>query len=87
VEDISGAAMVKASTHQAAARKFLQFLTSEAGQSILAHSDSFEYPIHPDVSASPELPPLSSLQPTSFTAAELGTGLQAKQLLLQAGLI
>ncbi|MBV9010831.1 MAG: extracellular solute-binding protein [Pseudonocardiales bacterium] len=87
VEDISGAAVLKSSTHQAAAQKFLAFLTSDAGQSIIVHSESFEYPIHPGVAANPELPPLSHLQPTSFTPAELGTGLDAKTLLQQAGLI
>jgi iron(III) transport system substrate-binding protein len=87
VEDISGAAVLKSSKHQAAAQKFLAFLTSQAGQSILAHSESFEYPLHPGVAANPELTPLSQLQPTSLTPAELGTGLDAKTLLQQAGLI
>jgi iron(III) transport system substrate-binding protein len=87
VEDISGAAIVKSSPHKAAAEKFLEFITSAAGQSILAHSESFEYPIHPGIAANPELKPLSSLQPTSFTPAELGTGLEAQQLLREAGLI
>jgi iron(III) transport system substrate-binding protein len=86
VEDISGAAIVKSSAHKAAAEKFLAFLTSDTGQHILATSESFEYPIHPGVAANHELPPLSTLQPTSFTPAELGTGLEAKQLLIEAGL-
>jgi iron(III) transport system substrate-binding protein len=87
VEGISGAAVLKSSTHQAAAQKFLAFLTSDAGQSILAHSESFEYPLHPGVAANAELTPLSQLQPASFTPTELGTGLDAKTLLQQAGLI
>lgn len=87
VEDVSGAAILKSSTHQAAAQQFLDFLTSQAGQSVLAHSESFEYPLHPGVAANSELTPLSQLQPTSFTPAELGTGLDAKTLLQQAGLI
>jgi iron(III) transport system substrate-binding protein len=87
VEDISGAAIVKSSTHQTAAQQFLDFMTSQAGQSVLAHSESFEYPLLRGIAANPELVPLSRLQPTSFTPAELGTGLDAKTLLQQAGLI
>lgn len=87
LEDISGAAILKSSTHKAAAQKFLAFLTSEAGQRVLAAGESFEYPIHPGVAANPELTPLSRLQPSSFTPAELGTGLDAKALLQEAGLI
>jgi iron(III) transport system substrate-binding protein len=87
VEDISGAAVLKSSKHQAAAQEFLSFMTSEAGQRVLAHSDSFEYPIRPGVAADPELTPLSQLQASSFTPAELGSGLDAKNLLEEAGLI
>jgi iron(III) transport system substrate-binding protein len=87
VEDISAAGILKSSKHQAEAQKFLDFITSEEGQKILANSESFEYPIHPGVAANPGLTPLGQLQPTSFTPAELGTGLDAKQLLQEAGLI
>jgi iron(III) transport system substrate-binding protein len=87
VEDISGAAILKSSRNQAAAQKLLAYLTGRAGQEILAKSDSFEYPIRKGVAASPELTPLSKLTPSSFTPAELGTGLEAKTLLQEAGLI
>ncbi len=87
VEDISGAAILKTSKHQAADQEFLKFLTSRAGQEVLAHSDSFEYPIRPGVAANPELTPLSRLQPTNFTPAQLGTGLNAKELLEESGLL
>jgi iron(III) transport system substrate-binding protein len=87
VEDISGAAVLKSSKHQAAAQKFVAFITSEAGQKVIAHGASFEYPIHPGVAANPELKPLDQLQPDSFTPAELGTGLDAKKLLQEAGLL
>ena len=86
VEDVSGAAIVKATKHQAAAQRFLAFLTSAAGQSVLAHSDSFEYPLHPGVAANAALTPLDQLQPVPFTPAQLGAGLEAHQLLIQAGL-
>jgi iron(III) transport system substrate-binding protein len=87
VEDISGAAILKSSKHTASAQRFLDFLTSEAGQKILAASDSFEYPINEKVAANPQLTPLDQLHPSSFTPAELASGLDAKQLLQEAGLI
>jgi len=87
VEDISGAAILKSSKHQAAAQQFLAFMTSAAGESVFANGDSFEYPIHPGVAANPELTPLDRLEPSSFTPAELGTGLDAEKLLQEAGLI
>jgi len=87
VQDISGAAVLRSSTHQAAAQKFLAFLTSEAGQRILASGDSFEYPIRPGVTANPQLTPLDQLHPNGFTPADLGTGLNAKALLQEAGLL
>ncbi|MDQ6606335.1 MAG: extracellular solute-binding protein, partial [Actinomycetota bacterium] len=87
VEDISGAAVLKSSQHQAAAQKFVAFLTSDRGQAVLAHSESFEYPIHSGVAPNPILAPFSRFQPSSFTPAELGTGLDAERLLRAAGLI
>jgi iron(III) transport system substrate-binding protein len=87
VLDISGAAVLKSSKHQAAAQKFVAFLTSTAGQTIVAHSDSFEYPIGDHVAASPELPPFAQLQPNSFSVADLGTGADAKTLLQEAQLL
>jgi iron(III) transport system substrate-binding protein len=87
VENISGAAALQSSKHLAAAQAFLAFLTSRAGQSVIGQGDSFEYPLRPGVPARSELTPLSELHPAPFTPAELGTGLGAKQLLQQAGLI
>lgn len=87
VEGISGAAILKSSKHQAAAQKFLQFMTSQSGQTVLAHGESFEYPLHPGVAANSQMPPLSTLQPNDFTPADLGTGMDAKRLLQEAGLL
>jgi iron(III) transport system substrate-binding protein len=87
VEDISGAAILKTSKHMAADQEFLKFLTSEAGQKVLANSNSFEYPIRRGIAANSELIPLSRLQPIAFTPAELGTGLNAKELLEESGLL
>jgi iron(III) transport system substrate-binding protein len=87
VEDVSGAGVLASSKHQAAAQKFVAFLTSEAGQSQLAHSESWEYPVRAGVAAQPALKPLAQLQPNGFTPADLGTGLDAKELLQAAGLL
>jgi iron(III) transport system substrate-binding protein len=87
VEDISAAGVLKSSTHQAAAQKFLDFLTGRPGQSVIAHSESFEYPLHHGVAPNPALPPLDQFKPTSFTPDQLGTGLDAEKLLRSAGLI
>jgi len=45
VLDISGAAVMKSSRHEAAAQRLLGFLVSAKAQEIIAHSISFEYPI------------------------------------------
>ena len=87
IQDISGAAVLKSSTHQKEAQELLAFLTGRTGQTLLAEGESFEYPIHPGVAANPELTPLAQLQPAPFTPADLGTGLNAKALLQQAGLL
>ncbi len=87
VQDVSGAAILKSSKHIAAAQKFLAFLTSTEGQRVLARSDSFEYPLASGVAPNPALPPASSFHPNPITPAQIGTGLAARNLLRQAGLI
>jgi iron(III) transport system substrate-binding protein len=87
VVDVSGAAVLKSSKNQADAQKFLAFLTSKAGQTIIKDSISFEYPLDDGVSASSEEPPFSSLKPTDLTIPELGNGSTAISLLQQSGLL
>jgi iron(III) transport system substrate-binding protein len=84
---ISGAGVLASSQHGPAAQKFLAFLTSDLGQSILATGYSFEYPLRPGVAPNPVLPPLSSYQLNSFSPADLGDPDQIKDLLQKAGLI
>jgi iron(III) transport system substrate-binding protein len=87
VLNVSGAGILASSSHQAAAQKFLAFLVSDAGQRIIAQTDSYEYPLRPGVAANPALPPLSSLHPDpADTIAKLGDGSTALQLLQQAQL-
>ena len=87
VLDVSGAAVLRSSTHQADAQKFLAFLVSKQGQEITAHSDSFEYPIASGVSTAQPETPLGELQPNSITIPELGDGSAAVSLMQQAGLL
>ena len=87
VLDVSGAAVLRSSTHQADAQKFLAFLVSKQGEEIIAHSDSFEYPIASGVSTAQPETPLGELQPNSITIPELGDGSAAVSLMQQAGLL
>jgi iron(III) transport system substrate-binding protein len=90
VIDVSGAAVLKSSAHQAAAQKFLAFLVSKQGQGIIASpakSISFEYPVASGVTTQAPETPLSQLRPYPITMAELGTGSTAVGLMRQAGLL
>jgi iron(III) transport system substrate-binding protein len=94
VIDVSGAAVIKASTHQAAAQKFLAFLVSRQGQEIIAtpgtatgQSLSFEYPIASGVTTKAGESPFSQLRPYPITIAELGDGHTAIALMTKAGLL
>ncbi|HEY2283406.1 MAG TPA: extracellular solute-binding protein [Solirubrobacteraceae bacterium] len=70
--NVSGAAVLKSSSHQAAAQAFVAFLVSREGQEVIAHSDSFEYPLRPGVRATSGLRPFDQLQPVPITLSELG---------------
>jgi iron(III) transport system substrate-binding protein len=94
VLDVSGAAVLKSSKHQADAQQFVAFLASKQGQEIIAspgtgsgQSLSFEYPIASGVSTRAGETPFGSLQPYPITVAELGDGSTAIALLREAGLI
>ena len=84
--DVSGAAVLKSSKHQNAARALVDFLVSTKGQRVLVHSDSWEYPIRPGVT-NPALPLFSGYQPRRFSLAQIGDGSKAIALLQQAGLL
>jgi iron(III) transport system substrate-binding protein len=87
VLDVSGAAVLKSSTHQAEAQEFLAFLVSKQGQEIIAHSDSFEYPIASGVTTAQSETPFDQLHPNPVTIAELGTGTEAVRLLQEVQLL
>jgi iron(III) transport system substrate-binding protein len=87
VVDVSGAAVLKSSHHQADAERFLAFVVSPQGQQIIANTDSYEYPLDPNIPAAGGQVPFASLQPDPITIAQLGDGSTAIALLQQAQLI
>jgi iron(III) transport system substrate-binding protein len=87
VVNVSGAGVLKSSKHQAEAQQLVAFLVSKPGQEIIAHSDSFEYPLAAGVPSNPALKPFSSLEPTPLSVAALGDGRAAVALLQDAGLL
>jgi iron(III) transport system substrate-binding protein len=90
VVDVSGAAILKSSTHQAAAQRFLAYLVSAQAQQIIANpakSISFEYPIASGVTTEAGETPFEQLQPYRITIGELGTGTAAINLMREAGLL
>jgi iron(III) transport system substrate-binding protein len=91
VINVSGAAVLKSSKHQAAAQKFLAFLVSKQGQDIIARASngeqSFEYPVASGVTTTAPETPFDQLQPNSITIADLGDGSAAIALLRQVGLL
>ena len=87
VLDVSGAAVLRSSRHQADAQRFLAFLVSPAGQEIIARSQSYEYPLGSGVATAQPVPAFSGLRPSPLTIAELGDGAAAVALLREAQLL
>lgn len=85
--NVSGAAVLKSSSHQRAAQAFVAFLVSREGQEVIARSRSYEYPLRPGVSASPQLRPFEQLQLAPVTLAELGDGSMPLELEQNVGLL
>ncbi len=72
--NVSGAAVLRSSSHQAAAQAFVAFLVSKEGQEVIAHSHSYEYPLRPGVRPASALRPFDQLQPAPVSLSELGDG-------------
>lgn len=90
VIDVSGAAVLKSSSHKPAAQRFLSFLVSKAGQRIIAdpsRSISYEYPLDSGVRTRAAETPFDRLAPYPVTVGELGTGKLAVTLLKEAGFL
>jgi iron(III) transport system substrate-binding protein len=87
VIDVSGAGILKSSTHQVADQEFLAFLVSRKGQEIISHSISYEYPIASGVTTSQRETPFQDLKPYPISIAQLGTGAAAIALLNEVQLL
>ncbi len=87
VIDVSGAAVLRSSRHQAAAQRLLAFLVSAQGQQIIADGDSFEYPIASGVKTLQPETPFEDLRPNPIGIAALGDGATATSLLQDAQLL
>jgi iron(III) transport system substrate-binding protein len=85
--DVSGAALLKSSKHAADAQRFLAYLVSKPAQTIIATSESYEYPLRPGVVNHKVLRPLSSIVPARVTATQLGDGKAALTMLQEVGLL
>jgi iron(III) transport system substrate-binding protein len=85
--NVSGAAVLKSSSQQAAAQKFVAFVVSKQGQEILAHSHSYEYPIGSGVLTAQPLKPFDQLQPAPVTIEDLGNGHAPLELEQKLGLL
>jgi iron(III) transport system substrate-binding protein len=84
---VSGAGILKSSKHQAQSQEFLAFIVSAQGQQIIAHSESFEYPIASGVTTAKPETPFNELEPNPITVAQLGTGSLAIRLLQEAQIL
>ena len=87
VIDVAGAGALASSKHQAEAQKFLAFLVSQAGQEIIGHDQSFEYPLGSGVVTAKPLVPFATLRPDPITVKQLGDGAASIALLRQASLL
>ncbi|MDL9978769.1 iron ABC transporter substrate-binding protein [Microbacterium candidum] len=84
---VSGGGVLAASKHQAAAQKFLAFITGVEGQKILqSGSVSFEYPVGSAVAANEKLPALTDLEAPKVDPGTLNSK-QVTHLMTAAGLL
>jgi iron(III) transport system substrate-binding protein len=87
VIDVSGAGVLASSSHKSEAQKFLAFVVSKQGQTILANDESYEYPLGSGVKTGKPLVPFATLRPDPITVQQLGNGSEAIALLRQASLL
>ncbi|GIL35949.1 extracellular solute-binding protein [Phycicoccus jejuensis] len=83
---LSGGAVLKSSTKQADAQKFLAFVTSQQGQQALGTTASKEYAVGRDAASDPALPPLDTLEAPQIDPFTLN-GPEVISLMTKAGLL
>lgn len=79
---VSGAGVLAHAKHAADAQKFVNFLTSEKGQKVIADSYALEYPLNPSIGLGRGVKPFSSLHNPPVPLADLDS--QAVVALLRA---
>nr|WP_238338450.1 iron ABC transporter substrate-binding protein [Pedococcus badiiscoriae] len=83
---VSGGAVLKSSKQAAKAQKFLAFVTSKTGQTILATSDAKEYAVGKGVASDKALEPLATLDAPHVDPFTLN-GPKVIELMTQAGIL
>jgi iron(III) transport system substrate-binding protein len=79
-QSVSGAGILKSTNRAADATAFVDFLTSEEGQKVLADSRALEYPVDPDVAPNPALESPVDLDPPTVPVSDLDGGRVIAQL-------
>ena len=83
----AGAGILKSSTNQEAAQKFVEFMLTDEAQTYFAE-ETFEYPLVPGIPANPLLPPIDTIPTPGIDLSDLATVLDlATDLVAEAGLI
>lgn len=84
---VSGAGVLKSSSHAADAQAFLRYLVSEPAQEIIVNSKSYEYPLRPGVTNPKLQKSFDSLKPPAVSISQLGDGQAAFELMQKVGLL
>ncbi|HEX6688508.1 MAG TPA: extracellular solute-binding protein [Solirubrobacterales bacterium] len=85
--NISGAGALASSGDPELAQEFLAYLVSEEGQTAIAESGDWEYPLNSAVPPPPGLKSFDSLEPPKVGPADLGDGSGPVELMEQVGLL
>jgi iron(III) transport system substrate-binding protein len=85
--NVSGAGALESSDDPDLAQEFLAYVVSEEGQSAMAGSGDWEYPLNSAVAPPPGLKPFDSLEPPNVGPADLGDGSAPVELMQQVGLL
>ncbi len=84
----SGAAVAKASKHQAEAQQFLAWLGSAGGgQQVIASDPAAQYPVAPGVQSTVGLQPLSDLHAPDVDQSVFADSSVAKDLIIKSGIV
>jgi iron(III) transport system substrate-binding protein len=83
---VSGAGVLKTSDDAADAQRFVGYLTSTAGQKVIADSYALEYTLNPEVPLGRGVKPLAELDPPAVDVSDLN-GPRVVDLMTEAGFL